>query len=84
MVERDEQLAPDAPGERHRPGVRRKDLRAERDGDVDATVTGAGHPGAQVPHLHFGVRLDGAYQDPLWYLAPLGVQDLIRLVPLVA
>jgi len=46
--------------------------------------TGTGHPGSVVPHLHLGVRLDGQYMDPLAYLAPLGVQDLIRLVPLVA
>lgn len=47
-------------------------------------ATGAGHPGSAVPHLHLGVRLDGQYQDPLAYLAPLGVQDFIRLVPFVA
>jgi murein DD-endopeptidase MepM/ murein hydrolase activator NlpD len=46
--------------------------------------TGVGHPGSSIPHLHFGVRLDGQYMDPLTYLAPLGVQDLIRLVPLAA
>jgi murein DD-endopeptidase MepM/ murein hydrolase activator NlpD len=62
---------------------------AVRKGDVVARgepigTTGVGHPGSEVPHLHFGVRLDGAYQDPLAYLAPLGVQDLIRLVPLAA
>jgi murein DD-endopeptidase MepM/ murein hydrolase activator NlpD len=45
-------------------------------------ATGTGHPGAGVPHLHFGVRLDGEYVDPLELLAPLGVQDLIRLVPI--
>jgi hypothetical protein len=37
-----------------------------------------------VPHLHLGVRLDGQYLDPLTFLASLGVQDLIRLVPLGA
>jgi murein DD-endopeptidase MepM/ murein hydrolase activator NlpD len=45
-------------------------------------ATGTGHPGAGVPHLHFGVKLDGEYVDPLELLAPLGVQDLIRLVPI--
>ena len=45
-------------------------------------ATGTGHPGAGVPHLHFGVKLDGGYVDPLELLAPLGVQDLIRLVPI--
>jgi murein DD-endopeptidase MepM/ murein hydrolase activator NlpD len=47
-------------------------------------ATGTGHPGSVVPHLHLGVRLDGQYQDPLGYLATLGVEDLIRLVPLAA
>lgn len=47
-------------------------------------ATGGGHPGSAVPHLHLGVRLEGQYMDPLRYLAPLGVQDLIRLVPLAA
>ncbi len=46
-------------------------------------TTGTGHPGSTVPHLHFGVRLDGAYVDPLALLGPLGVQDLIRLVPIL-
>jgi murein DD-endopeptidase MepM/ murein hydrolase activator NlpD len=47
-------------------------------------TTGAGHPGSTVPHLHFGVRLAGVYVDPLDYLAPRGVQGLIRLVPIPA
>lgn len=47
-------------------------------------TTGAGHPGSTVPHLHFGVRLAGVYVDPLDYLAPSGVEDLIRLVPIPA
>lgn len=47
-------------------------------------TTGAGHPGSTLPHLHLGVRLDGQYLDPLASLAPPGVQDLIRLVPLAA
>ena len=58
-----------------------------RKGDVVSRArtigaTGAGHPGASVPHLHFGVKLDGESVDPLELLAPLGVQDLIRLVPI--
>ncbi len=60
-----------------------------RKGDVVALgqqigATGTGHPGSTVPHLHLGVKLDGGYLDPLEILAPLGVQDLIRLVPLAA
>ena len=60
-----------------------------RKGDVVALgqaigSTGTGHPGSTVPHLHLGVKLDGAYLNPLEVLAPLGVQDLIRLVPLAA
>ena len=47
-------------------------------------TTGAGHPSSTVPHLHFGVRLAGVYVDPLDYLAPRGVEDLIRLVPIPA
>jgi murein DD-endopeptidase MepM/ murein hydrolase activator NlpD len=62
---------------------------AVRKGDVVARgqtigATGTGHPGASVPHLHLGVKLDGEYVDPLELLAPLGVQDLIRLVPIAA
>ena len=62
---------------------------AVRKGDVVALgqrigSTGTGHPGSTVPHLHLGMKLDGAYLNPLEVLAPLGVQDLIRLVPLAA
>ncbi len=46
-------------------------------------TTGSGHPGSLIPHLHLGVKLDGAYVDPLEFLGPLGVQDLIRLVPIL-
>jgi murein DD-endopeptidase MepM/ murein hydrolase activator NlpD len=47
-------------------------------------LTGLGHPGSSVPHLHFGVRLDGAYVDPLALLSPMSVSDFIRLAPLQA
>jgi murein DD-endopeptidase MepM/ murein hydrolase activator NlpD len=58
-----------------------------RKGDVVAEGapvgrTGAGHPGMTPAHLHFGVRVDGAYADPMSYLRPAGVASLIRLAPL--
>lgn len=54
---------------------------AVRRGDVLA-LSGWGHPGSLVPHLHLGVKLDGAYVDPMDYLSPGSVVDLIRLAPL--
>jgi murein DD-endopeptidase MepM/ murein hydrolase activator NlpD len=50
-------------------------------GDPIAT-TGWGHAEAEIPNLHFGVRLDGTYVDPLAYLAPPQVSGFIRLAPL--
>jgi murein DD-endopeptidase MepM/ murein hydrolase activator NlpD len=55
-----------------------------RKGDVvgrgsEIGLTGQGHPGAVVPHLHFGVRLNGAYLDPLGLLGAPPVADLIHL-----
>lgn len=44
--------------------------------------TGRGHAGESVPHLHFGVRLDGAYLDPMEFLEPPSVSEFIRLAPL--
>ena len=44
--------------------------------------TGRGHPDTEVPHLHFGVRRGGVYVDPLDYLEPASVVDLIRLAPM--
>lgn len=59
---------------------------AVRKGDVvarGATVgaTGRGHLGATAPHLHFGVRADGAYVDPLTFLGPAPVSALVHLAP---
>jgi hypothetical protein len=47
-------------------------------------TTGWGHADLAVPHLHFGVRRDGTYVDPMAFLAPLSVTNLIRLAPLDA
>lgn len=46
--------------------------------------SGSGHAGALVPHLHFGVRLQDLYVDPLTYLGPMEVWRYIRLAPIVA
>lgn len=45
-------------------------------------LSGRGHPDSSVPHLHFGVRRDGVYLDPLSFLAPPNVSAFIRLAPL--
>lgn len=44
-------------------------------------LTGVGHPGSTTAHLHFGVRQDGVYIDPLSLLSAGSVVDLIRLAP---
>jgi murein DD-endopeptidase MepM/ murein hydrolase activator NlpD len=61
--------------------VRKNDAVAQ--GQVIA-LSGTGHPDAPTAHLHFGVKLNGAYEDPLDYLSPASVVDLIRLAPLPA
>jgi murein DD-endopeptidase MepM/ murein hydrolase activator NlpD len=60
-----------------------------RKGDLVAAgqplgLSGSGHPGDVTPNLHFGVRLNGVYVDPLDYLSPMSVVDLIRLAPIAA
>ncbi len=61
--------------------VRRGDLVAR---GQSVAATGGGHPGADVPHLHFGVRRDGTYVDPFDFLGPLSVSAMIRLAPLAS
>ena len=45
-------------------------------------LSGRGHPDSTTAHLHFGVRRDGVYLDPLSFLVPPNVSDFIRLAPL--
>ena len=47
-------------------------------------ASGLGHPGAPIPHLHFGARFGGAYIDPMLLLVPLDFSPLIHLGPLPA
>jgi murein DD-endopeptidase MepM/ murein hydrolase activator NlpD len=47
-------------------------------------ASGLGHPGAPIPHLHFGARFGGAYIDPMFLLVPLDFSPLIHLGPLPA
>jgi len=61
--------------------VRKNDLVTR--GQVIA-LSGDGHPGETPTHLHLGAKLNGAYVDPLDYLEPGSVVDLIRLAPLAA
>lgn len=49
--------------------------------DQPIALTGWGHPGAPVPHLHLGVKLDGAYVDPLSYLGLVSLASFVRLAP---
>jgi murein DD-endopeptidase MepM/ murein hydrolase activator NlpD len=49
---------------------------------VSLGTTGAGHPGTEPPHLHFGARLADRYVDPMLLLARPSVAGLIRLAPL--
>jgi hypothetical protein len=46
-------------------------------------LSGNGHPGDTIPSLHFGVKVDGAYVDPMQFLPPPTVSTYIRLAPLL-
>jgi murein DD-endopeptidase MepM/ murein hydrolase activator NlpD len=46
--------------------------------------TGAGHAGAALEHLHFGVRLGGIYVDPLDYLSPASLVGILWLAPILS
>lgn len=45
-------------------------------------ASGVGHSGATVTHLHFGLRLDGNYVDPMDYLPAPDLSTMIRLAPI--
>ena len=47
-------------------------------------LSGAGHVDDTTPNVHFGVRLNGSYVDPLDYLSPTTVVDLIHLAPITS
>jgi murein DD-endopeptidase MepM/ murein hydrolase activator NlpD len=46
--------------------------------------SGNGHPGETPAHLHFGVRVNGTYVDPMDFLSPPSVAAIVRLAPLAA
>jgi murein DD-endopeptidase MepM/ murein hydrolase activator NlpD len=47
-------------------------------------LSGAGHVGGDVTHVHMGVRVGGVYVDPLEYLPATSITHLIRLAPIAA
>jgi len=60
---------------------------AVRKGDAVAQGTivgrsGYGHAGETPTHLHFGVRVNGTYVDPMEFLSPPSVASIVRLAPL--
>jgi murein DD-endopeptidase MepM/ murein hydrolase activator NlpD len=59
--------------------VRRGDP-VERGGPIGRS--GAGHPGAEEPHLHFGARIGTLYIDPMLLLERGSVVGLVHLAPL--
>ena len=59
--------------------VRKGDLVIQGQG---IALSGTGHVGDTTPNVHLGVRLSGQYVDPMDYLRPASVVDLIRLAPI--
>ncbi len=62
-------------------GVRKGDVVAR-----DAVIgrSGSGHAGFTPSHLHFGVRVNGEYADPMTFLSAPSVVALIHLASLPA
>jgi murein DD-endopeptidase MepM/ murein hydrolase activator NlpD len=58
--------------------VRRGDVVTE---GQPVAVGGTGHADGEVPHVHFGVRVDDVYVDPLDLLGSPSVSGFIRLAP---
>ena len=50
-------------------------------GGQQVGTTGGGHAGSPTPVLHFSVRRDDAYEDPLGYLPGIDTSAWVRLAP---
>lgn len=61
--------------------VRKRDVVHE---GVTLALSGPGHASVTPAHLHFGVKRDGSYIDPLSVLSPFNLVGLIRLAPILA